>query len=224
MRKRVPAEKCGRLIARDVRKMVQVGDESVTLSDGFVLQLRWAEIRGYCAPAKCIKLVCPVCDRNTDLLWLPPGGSWKCYKCVPVCYPSERRTGSRNGQKHINWHRARLIDQQKVCVELLGLIEWPLKKAMWTWEDVLDAPQRPDAPVIRARRAEALAKRLDALDALRLALISKKLECCEAEIGEIDAIGAATLKATAWAVKRRVPDQRNAGRSGGTRSRPKQSW
>lgn len=217
MRKRIPVEKCRRLMAREVRKKVSVGDETVRLDDGLVLKLRWNEVKGVWAGSKSIAMVCTGCGVNSCVLYQAPGRAlWQCYKCVPISYQSERRSGPVRGARPLKYVLAQIEAHQQACVEMLGLAEWPLKKAFWTWEDILAAPRKPEARRITAARKEALAKRLDAWDALRVCALTpggnsaliyngETAAIHKSDLRALRAAGQAMIKATAWSTRRRAP-------------------
>lgn len=220
--KRFPAECCRRLELLSVRSMVQLGDTACALKDGTSLQLRWAEVKG-CFGGRhghALLMVCPGCERSVRVLWRPPAGKWGCWRCNPISHRSHRRSGARKGMpKPTTWRSAQLMDQQRRCADLLGLAEWPPQQLIWGWEDLLEAPRRPDAPRVSHHRALALAKRLDALDALRLYNHATGMNRCMKGLGLPAAIahadaddlregGDAVLMLTGWAVRRKACDSR----------------
>lgn len=200
MRKRVPAEHCRRLLSRDIRRMVQVGADSVVLEGNKEIKLRWIEVKGYCAPAKSVRMLCPECDKSLMVIWNIPDGSWLCKQCARIDYPS-------TGVPEQEWHSVKFRSKKQQCLKLLGLAQWPPANPDWNWHHVLELPRRPDAPQTKRKRAQALAQRLAALDSLELCY-SGTVANGHHSVNALKAAGHEVLRATNWATRRQLPDPR----------------
>lgn len=180
--------------------MVQIGADSVVLDSNKEIQLRWIEVKGYCAPAKSVRMVCPECDKSMRCIWRIPDGSWLCTVCARIDYPSTRAPMGK-------WHLAKFRLKKEQCLDLLGLAQWPPAKPDWKWHDVLELPRRPGAPQPRSKRSQALAQRLVALDSLELCH-SGVVRNGHHSLNALKAAGHEVVRATDWAVRRGLPDPR----------------
>lgn len=219
--RRPRAEDCERLAMRDVRAQIQAGDSGVMLADGTSLSLRW-RIGPRCYGGGFGQVPAFVCSCGASCVVLrrPPGGSWSCWRCLPMSFPSHRRSGGRGGRKPASWHTARWAESSARVADLLGLAQWPPQKLFWAPEDLLEAPRKPDAPRLSERRQRALVERLDALDAVRLiAALQGSNQVPQAhdanplnaaQIEDFAAAAEARLAATAWAARETASDPRTA--------------
>ena len=219
--RRPRAEACDRLALVDVRGLVEPGAAAAALPDGSALALRWGEARGCYGgrPGRALLLVCPICSRSARVLWRPPGRGWGCCRCWPLSHPSHRRPGARKGrQKPLRWRRAQLHREQYRCAELLGLETWPPERLLWSARDLWLAPRRPDAPRISHHRQQALIRRLDALETLRVLAIIPAVDAVLSSMGMPEAgappgwaeQAAEVIHATGWAVRRGPRDPRSS--------------
>lgn len=183
--------------------MVQVGDESVVLDDGYEMKLRWIDVKGYCAGAKSVRMVCPECDMGKTLMYKLPEGEWLCCSCGRINYPSTRRIPTP-----LQWQQAQVQDKKREALALLAPAVWPPDKPQWTWKDILLLPRRKDVPNVRSRRATALAQRIEALDSLEHCLVNQQHSGPDHSTIALRAAKREVLAATAWAVKRHYPDPR----------------
>ncbi len=226
--RRPRSEACRKLTLRHVRPRVAPGDERVILKDQTVISLRWSEIRGCFGdkPGQALMMLCPVCARSCRVLWKPPSRSWGCCRCRPVSHPSHRRSGARRGRpKPYTWTLAQLHVRQRKCAELMGLAEWPPNALLWSAEDLLLSPRRPGAPRITLKRAVALARHIDALDALRLCASAPAMNRAMKSIGHREALAdcearhllgqaVQVITDTNWALRRGSSDARRRRGSG----------
>ena len=227
------AECCERLALADLRPLVQPGAEALDLPDGTTLALRWGGVRGCFGgrPGRALLLTCPICDRSCRVLWRPPGERWGCCCCWRISYRSHRRSGSRKGQpKPPSWHCEQLQQEQHRCADLLGLESWPPERLLWRGRDLQLAARRPDAPRISHHRQQALIRRLDALESLRVLAILPAVDAFLSSVGAPEPgappgwaeQAAEVIHATGWAVRRGPRDPRSSrgGPAGGITQKP----
>lgn len=176
------AEACQRLSVGELRRLAAPGAQSLTLADGQALALQWRPVVGcYGGRGQALLIGCPVCGAWGRVLWCPPGQGWGCWRCRPVSHRSHRRPGGGRWRifgKGPDWHRQQIADEQDRIAEMLGLqrrallmgrvMDWRPDRLFWTLRDIQNAPRRPDAPRLSARRRDALERRLDALESARL--------------------------------------------------------
>lgn len=222
--RRPRAEACDRLALADVRGLVEPGAAAAALPDGTALALHWGEARG-CYGGRsglALLLVCPICSRSARVLWRPPGRGWGCCRCWPLSHDSHRRPGARKGRpKPLRWRRDQLHREQHRCADLLGLECWPPERLLWSARDLQLAARRPDAPRISRHRQQALIRRLDALETLRVLAIIPAVDALLSSVGSPEAgdppgwaeQAAEVIHVTGWAVRRGPRDPR-ASRGG----------
>jgi hypothetical protein len=146
-----------------------------------------------------------------------------------VSHQSWRRSGAPKGKrKPRSWRLAQIGDAQARLVRLLGLEAWP-PGSLWGLDDLRRAPRKADAPPLSPRRREALERRLDAYESLRVAelvpLVLELMGRSDAEAPEPAlarrlAHAKATLLSTRWAVRRQAHDPRTLRRLDATRAEP----
>jgi hypothetical protein len=68
----------------------------------------------------------------------------------------------------MRWRLEAIHAEQRRCVDLLGLAQYPPNRLFWTMRDLFVTPLRPEAPRLGWRRRLALLQRLDALESLRV--------------------------------------------------------
>jgi hypothetical protein len=199
------------------------------LPSGTVLMLHRVACMGRGAGGHRLLADCPGCGARVTLLRRPPGGSWACWRCQPVSHQSWRRSGAPKGRrKPRSWRLAQINDAQSRLVRLLGLAGWP-PGSLWGLDDLRRAPRKADAPPLSLRRRDALERRLDAYESLRVAeLVPMVLElmgqpesaAAEPAMARRLAHAKATLRDTRWAVRRQARDPRTLRRLDATRAEP----
>ena len=217
------AETCGRLTVGQLRRRVEAGAPSCQLTDGTVLALRWAPVRGcFGGHGRALLVACPVCEASCRVIWRTPSQNWGCWRCRPVSHQSHRRPGSRRGRpKPPTWQLARVADEQRRAAALLG-IAWPPRLIFWSWRILIREPHLPDAPVLSFHRQIALAQRLDALENCRLGLLLPQIDAELRRWGRalppwpglnrVMAKSRRVVKSTAWAMRRPAGDPRKTQR------------
>lgn len=182
---RPKAERCERFTITDLRGLVQRGEPSCCLPDGTALRLQWRPVRGcYGGSGLAALIACPAgCGRWCRVLWrapspesadaVEPGLGWGCWACRPVSHRSHRRPGSHRTRKPAVWHHDAVCAQQDRIAEMLGLAHvglrsWRPTRLIWGLADLRSHPRRPDAPRLSARRRDALERRLNALESVRV--------------------------------------------------------
>lgn len=216
------AEDCDRLTAASLRPQVPAGAPSHCLPDGTALALRWAPVRGCYGTqeGQALLIACPCCSRPARVLWCPPGTGWGCWRCRPVSHRSHRRPGGRrHRRKPPAWHLERICSEQDQVAELLGLAPtgrrgWRPQRLLWQLIDIQTAERRPDAPRISARRRDALERRIDALETMRM--LTALATCPVQLVGPSEttpklmkAYAHLELEETAWAMRRPARDPRS---------------
>lgn len=122
------------------------------------------------------------------------------------------------------WRLAQLEEEQQQAVALLALEQWPPPRLLWSLADLRRVPRRIDAPRLSPRRVEALLRRVDALQSLKVAalvpMVEMTLRAAGAELNPPAGLAQrarAVVASTQWAVRRPARDRRTA-RSSTTRS------
>lgn len=229
--RRPRVEHCATLRASALRPLVAPDATAHRLPDGTVLQLLWRPTVGGFGDGWALGVACPLCAQRSLVLRRPPGGGWACRTCQPVSHPSHRRSGNQRGKaKPSTWAMERLSDEQARCVRLLGLAQWPPPALFWSLSDLQVAERRPDAPRLSRRRRDALERRLDALESLRVAALSGWVGRLLKDQGIADTgtpiptswRRAAELEvaATQWAVRRQAHDHRTLRQRDAMRPEP----
>jgi hypothetical protein len=222
--RRPKAEECLRITGAGVRPFVEPGALRHRLNDGTALVLRWSTVRGcYGGQGTALCLGCPVCSHTVRVLRQPPGESWSCRNCRPVSYPSHRRSGAQRGiQKPISWRIAQVSDEQQRIAEMLGLGHWPPERVLWGLPDLQTASRMPDAPRLSVERRNALERRLNALEDIRICTFAPLVLRKGKALGVITEVATAAerylstakeeLATTRWAMRRQASDTRTLRR------------
>lgn len=184
------------------------------------MELRWATVRGcYGGQGTALALGCPACSKTVRVLRKPPGEGWSCRNCRPVSHRSHRRSGAQRGHnKPATWRIAQVSAEQNRIAEMLGLQHWPPIRVLWNLQDLRDASRVPDAPRLSPKRREALERRLNALEMVRICAFApliwkerKALGGCTAVLSTGESCLAAAekdLTETCWAMRRQPRDPR----------------
>jgi hypothetical protein len=218
--RRPRAEDCLRITGAGLRPFVTPGALHHSLNDGTALELRWATVRGcYGGQGTALALGCPTCSTTVRVLRKPPGECWSCRNCRPVSHRSHRRSGSSRGkQKPWSWRIAQVCEEQGRIAEMLGLQHWPPKRVLWGLQDLRADARAPDAPRLSAERREALDRRLDALEDIRICAFAPLIRRESQALGCLTAVSTVgerylaamkrQLTETSWAMRRQARDPR----------------
>jgi len=222
--RRPKAEDCLRVTGAGVRPYVAPGASHHRLNDGTTVELRWSAVRGcYGGQGTTLALGCPACSRTVRVLRKPPRGGLGCRHCRPVSFRSHRRSGAQRGHcKPATWRIAQVSAEQNRIAEMLGLQHWPPMRVFWSLSDLRTAARSPDAPRLSAQRRDALERRLNALELVRICAFAPLIWRESKALGGGTAVPAVgerclaaadrELAATCWAMRRQPRDPRTLRR------------
>ena len=222
--RRPRAEDCLRITGAGLRPFVAPGALHHRLNDGTVLELRWSTVRGcYGGQGTALAMGCPTCSQTVRVLRQPPGEGWSCRHCRPVSHRSHRRSGAKRGnQKPLSWRIAQVCDEQGRIAEMLGLQHWPPKRVLWGLVDLQADSRAPDAPRLSGERREALERRLNALEDIRICAFAPLIRRKGKSLGGHAAVPTVwerylaaaerQLTETSWAIRRQARDPRTLRR------------
>ncbi len=217
-------EDCLRITGAGVRPFVAPGALHHRLNDGTALELRWSTVRGcYGGQGAALGLGCPSCSQTVRVLRQPPGEGWSCRHCRPVSHRSHRRTGSSRGrQKPASWRIAQVSAEQSRIAGMLGLQHWPPTRVLWSLQDLQAASRVSDAPRLSFERREALERRLNALEDIRICAFAPLIRRESKALGGSAVVPTAEesylteaekeLDKTRWAMRRQARDPRTLRR------------